>query len=159
MNISGGELLLKCISQEKVRYIFGVVGGQWLPFIDAIYREGKSLGVEYIGTRHEQAAAHMADAYARLTGNPGVCLGTVGPGAVDLVPGVYPAYADSIPMVVLTVQNQTWKAYPDHGSTQGCDQLALFKGVVKWNAMISHWKRIPELVRQAFRNATAGQPG
>lgn len=159
LNISGGDLLLKCIAQEKVRYIFGIVGGQWLPFMDALYREGKNLGVEYIGTRHEQAAAHMADAYARLTGNPGVCLGTVGPGAVDLVPGVYPAYADSIPMVILTVQNQTWKSYPDHGSTQGLDQLELFKGVVKWNAMISHWKRIPELVRQAFRNATAGQPG
>ncbi|WXG42275.1 MAG: thiamine pyrophosphate-binding protein [Candidatus Freyarchaeum deiterrae] len=159
MNISGGDLLLRCIAQEKVRFIFGIVGGQWLPFMDALYREGKNLGVEYVGTRHEQSAAHMADAYARLTGNPGVCLGTVGPGAVDLVPGVYPAYADSIPMVVLTVQNQTWKSYPDHGSTQGLDQLALFKGVVKWNAMISHWKRIPELVRQAFRNATAGQPG
>jgi acetolactate synthase-1/2/3 large subunit len=127
--------------------------------MDALYREGKNLGVEYIGTRHEQAAAHMADAYARLTGNPGVCLGTVGPGAADLVPGVYPAYADSIPMIILTVQNQTWKSYPDHGSTQGLDQLELFKGVVKWNAMISHWKRIPELVRQAFRNATASQPG
>jgi len=159
LNISGGDLLLRCIAQEKVRYIFGIVGGQWLPFMDALYREGKNLGIEYIGTRHEQSAAHMADAYARLTGIPGVCLGTVGPGAVDLVPGVYPAYADSIPMVILTVQNQTWKSYPDHGSTQGLDQLELFKGVVKWNAVISHWKRIPELVRQAFRNATAGQPG
>jgi len=159
LNISGGELLLRCIAQERVRYIFGVVGGQWLPFMDAIYRKGKELGVEYIGTRHEQAAAHMADAYARLTGIPGVCLGTVGPGAVDLVPGVYPAYADSIPIVILTVQNQTWKIYPDHGSTQGCNQLDLFKGVVKWNAVISHWKRIPELVQRAFRTATAGQPG
>ncbi|MEX2751459.1 MAG: thiamine pyrophosphate-binding protein [Candidatus Freyarchaeota archaeon] len=158
LNISGGELLLRCIAQEKVKYIFGVVGGQWLPFIDAIYREGENLGIKYIGTRHEQAAAHMADAYARLTGIPGVCLGTVGPGAVDLVPGVYPAYADNIPMVVLTVQNQTWKSYPDHGSTQGCDQLELFKGVVKWNAVISHWKRIPELVRRAFRVATSGAP-
>ncbi len=159
MNISGGDLLLRCIAQEKVRYIFGVVGGQWLPFMDALHREGKNLGVEYIGTRHEQAAAHMADAYARLTGNPGVCLGTVGPGAVDLIAGVYPASADSIPMVALTVQNQTWKSYPDYGSSQGCDQISLFKGVVKWNAMISHWKRIPAMVRQAFRTATAGQPG
>ncbi|MFB0562417.1 MAG: thiamine pyrophosphate-binding protein [Candidatus Lokiarchaeia archaeon] len=159
MNISGGDLLLRSIAQEKVRYIFGVVGGQWLPFMDALYREGKNLGVEYIGTRHEQAAAHMADAYARLTGIPGVCLGTVGPGAVDLVPGAYPAYADSIPIVILTVQNQTWKIYPDHGSTQGCNQLDLFKGVVKWNGLISHWKRIPEMVQRAFRTAAGGQPG
>jgi acetolactate synthase-1/2/3 large subunit len=159
LNISGADLLLKCIAQEKVRYIFGILGGKWLPFMDSIYREGKNLGVEFIGTRHEQSAAHMADAYARLTGIPGVCLGMVGSGAADLVPGVYPAYADSIPMVVLSVQNQSWRSYPDHGSTQGCDQLALFKGIVKWNAEISHWKRIPELVRQAFRNATAGQPG
>jgi len=156
---SGGELLLYCLAQEKVPYIFGVVGGQWVTFMDALYREGENLGIKYIGTRHEQAAAHMADAYARLTGKPGVCLGTVGPGAADLIPGVYPAYADSIPMVVLTVQNQTWKSYPDYGSSQGCDQLSLFKGVVKWNAMISHWKRIPQMVQQAFRIATAGQPG
>ncbi|MGQ9722087.1 MAG: thiamine pyrophosphate-binding protein [Candidatus Jordarchaeum sp.] len=156
---TGGELLLSCLAQEKVRYIFGVVGGQWVTFMDALYREGENLGIKYIGTRHEQAAGHMADAYARLTGKPGVCLGTVGPGAADLIPGVYPAYADSIPMVVLTVQNQTWKCYPDYGSSQGCDQLSLFKSVVKWNAMISHWKRIPQMVQQAFRTATAGQPG
>ncbi|GAH91408.1 unnamed protein product, partial [marine sediment metagenome] len=107
----------------------------------------------------EAAAAHAADAWTRVTGKPGVSIGTVGPGAVNLVAGVYPPSADSIPVIAITAQNQTWRSYPDHGSTQGLDQISLFKGVTKWNAVISHWKRIPELVYQAFRIATSGRPG
>lgn len=159
MKVSGGELLLKCLEQEKVRYVFGIVGGQLLTFIDAIQRLGEDADIKYIGVRHEEAAANMADAFARLTGIPGVCLGTVGPGAANLVPGLFPAYADSIPVVAITAQNQTWKSYPDHGSTQGLDQLTLFKGVTKWNAVVSHFQRIPELVQRAFREATSGRPG
>jgi acetolactate synthase-1/2/3 large subunit len=159
MKLSGGELLLKCLEQEKVRFVFGIVGGQLLTFIDAIQRLGEEAEIRYIGVRHEESAANMADAYARLTGIPGVCVGTVGPGAANLVPGLYPAYADSIPVVALTAQNQTWKSYPDHGSTQGLDQLTLFKGVTKWNAVVSHFQRIPELVQRAFREATSGKPG
>lgn len=159
MKLSGGELLLKCLEQEKVRFVFGIVGGQLLAFIDAINRLGEDADIKYIGVRHEEAAANMADAFARLTGIPGVCLGTVGPGAANLVPGLFPAYADSIPVVAITAQNQTWKSYPDHGSTQGLDQLALFKGVTKWNAAISHFQRIPEIIQRAFREATSGKPG
>lgn len=159
MKLSGGEVLLKCLEQEKVRFVFGIVGGQLLTFIDAIQRLGEDAEIRYIGARHEEAAANMADAYARLTGIPGVCMGTVGPGAANLVPGLYPAYADSIPVVAITAQNQTWKSYPDHGSTQGLDQLTLFKGVTKWNAVVSHFQRIPEIIQRAFREATSGKPG
>jgi acetolactate synthase-1/2/3 large subunit len=159
LKLSGGEVLLKCLEQEKVRFVFGIVGGQLLTFIDAIQRLGEDAEIRYIGTRHEEAAANMADAYARLTGIPGVCMGTVGPGAANLVPGLYPAYADSIPVVAITAQNQTWKSYPDHGSTQGLDQLTLFKGVTKWNAVVSHFQRIPEIIQRAFREATSGKPG
>ncbi|HID89313.1 MAG TPA: thiamine pyrophosphate-binding protein, partial [Anaerolineae bacterium] len=109
-------------------------------------------------TRHEQAAAHMADAYARVTGQPGVCMGTVGPGAVDLVPGVYTAWADSIPMIVLTAQNQTWKSYPERGSMQSLEQIDLFAAITKWQARVTHWQRIPELVQRAFRIALSGRP-
>jgi acetolactate synthase-1/2/3 large subunit len=159
LKLSGGEVLLKCLEQEKVRFVFGIIGGQLLTFVDAIKRLGEETDIQYIGTRHEQAAANMADAYARLTGIPGVCVGTVGPGAANLAPGLYPAFADSIPVVALTAQNQTWKSYPDHGSTQGLDQLAYFKGITKWNAVVSHFKRIPEIVQRAFREATSGKPG
>ncbi|MDH7490443.1 MAG: thiamine pyrophosphate-binding protein, partial [Anaerolineae bacterium] len=151
------DVLVKCLIQENVRFVFGIPGGQLCPILDAIRRFGSDAGLQFIMTRHEQAAAHMADAYARVTGEPGVCIGTVGPGAADLVPGVYAAWADSIPMVVLTAQNQTWKSYPERGSMQSLDQIGLFQPITKWSARMAHWKRIPELVHAAFRAAVSGR--
>ncbi|HHS97342.1 MAG TPA: thiamine pyrophosphate-binding protein [Chloroflexi bacterium] len=156
--LMGADLLVQCLIQEKVRYLFGIPGGQLCPILDAVRRFGHDAGLEFIMTRHEQAAAHMADAYARVTGRPGVCIGTIGPGAADLVPGVYTAWADSIPMVVLTAQNQTWKSYPERGSMQSLDQVDLFAPITKWQARVTHWQRIPELVQRAFRVALSGRP-
>ncbi|MFQ5832470.1 MAG: thiamine pyrophosphate-binding protein [Candidatus Thorarchaeota archaeon] len=156
MMMTGGEVLTKCLLQEKVQYVFGVPGDQLYPFLDSIHT---SDGIEFVTFRHEQAAAHAADAWARTTGQPGICLGTVGPGAADLVPGVYAAFADSIPMVVLCAQNQSWRIHPDHGSTQGLDQLDLFRPITKWGATVSHWQRIPHLVHWAFRESLSGRPG
>jgi acetolactate synthase-1/2/3 large subunit len=154
--MTGGEVLTRCLTQEHVRYVFGVPGDQLYPFLDSIHT---SDGIDFVTFRHEQAAAHAADAWARATGTPGVCLGTVGPGAADLVPGVYAAFADSIPMIVICAQNQSWRINPDHGSTQGLDQLNLFKPITKWGATVSHWQRIPQLVHWAFREAISGRPG
>jgi len=154
--ISGGEVLKRCLVQEGVRYVFGVPGDQLYPILDAIYKD-KRIG--FITMRHEAAAAHAADAWSRATGKLGVCIGTVGPGAANLIGGVYPAFADSIPMIVITAQNQTWRSYPDKGSQQALDQISLFKAVTKWNALVSHWKRIPELTWWAFRIALSGKPG
>jgi acetolactate synthase-1/2/3 large subunit len=159
MPISGGEILARCLAQEQVRFIFGIIGDQWNSFYDVLARKGDELGIDIIDTRHEAAAAHMADAYARTTGKPGVCLGTVGPGATNLVGGVYAAYADSIPLIILTAQNQTWRIYPDHGATQGLDQISLFKPITKWNAVVWNINRLPQLVQWAFRVATSGRPG
>jgi len=155
----GAELLLRCLAQEDIHAVFGIPGDQLNPFTDAIARLGPELGVHFYMTRHEQAAAHMADAYARVSGKPAVCVGTVGPGAVDLVPGVYPAWADSIPMVVIAAQNQTWRSYPDHGSSQGLEQIPLFTPITKWRALVNSRSRIPELVHAAFRAALSGKPG
>jgi len=154
--LTGGEVLKRCLVEENVRYVFGVPGDQLYPILDAFYHDKR---IEFITMRHEAAAAHAADGWARVTGQPGVCLGTVGPGAANLVGGVYAAYADSIPMIVITAQNQSWRSYPDHGSTQALDQLSLFKAVTKWNSVVSHWRRIPELAQCAFRTATSGRPG
>lgn len=154
--MTGGEVLAKCLIQENVRYVFGVPGDQLYPLLDSIHT---SDSIDFLTFRHEQAAAHAADAWARTTGTPGVCLGTVGPGAADLVPGVYAAFADSIPMVVLCAQNQSWRINPDHGSTQGLDQLNLFRPITKWGATVSHWQRISHLVHWAFREAVSGRPG
>jgi acetolactate synthase-1/2/3 large subunit len=156
--LMGAELLVQCLIQEEVQFVFGIPGGQLCPILDAIRRLGVDAGLQFVMTRHEQAAAHIADAYARVTGRPGVCLGTVGPGAADLVPGVYAAWADSIPMVVLTAQNQSWKSYPERGSMQSLDQIGLFAPITKWSARITHWQRIPELVQRAFRVAVSGRP-
>jgi acetolactate synthase-1/2/3 large subunit len=154
--LTGGEVLKRCLVEENVRYVFGVPGDQLYPILDAIYQDKR---IEFITMRHEAAAAHAADAWARVTGELGACLGTVGPGAANLVGGVYAAYADSIPIFVITAQNQSWRSYPDHGSTQALDQLSLFKAVTKWNSVVSHWRRIPELAQCAFRVARSGRPG
>ena len=156
--IMGGELLVRCLIQEGVRYVFGIPGGQLCPILDSIRRLGPDAGLTFVMTRHEEAAAHMADAYARVSGQPGVCIGTVGPGAANLVPGVYPAWADSIPLVVLTAQNQTWKSYPERGSMQSLAQTDLFAAITKWQARVTRWERIPELVQRAFRVALSGRP-
>jgi acetolactate synthase-1/2/3 large subunit len=156
--VMGADLLVKCLIQEGVRFVFGIPGDQLCPILDGIRRLGGETGVQFVMTRHEQAAAHMADAFARVTGRPAVCMGTIGPGAADLVPGVYAAWADSIPMVVLTAQNQTWKSYPERGSMQSLDQIALFRPITKWSARVTHWDRIPELVQRAFRVAVSGRP-
>lgn len=154
--MTGGDILAQCLIQEGVTKVFGVPGDQLYPFLDAIY---KSDQLDFVLMRHEQAAAHAADAWARVTGEPGVCVGTVGPGAADLVPGVYVAFADSIPLIVITAQNQSWKINPDHGSMQALDQVSLFAPITKWRALVSHWRRIPSLVQWAYRAATSGRPG
>jgi acetolactate synthase-1/2/3 large subunit len=156
--ISGAEALVHCLMEEGVRYVFGIPGDQCNPITDAIYRLGDKRGMRFITTRHEQAAAHMADAWARVTGQPGVCLGTVGPGVADLVPGVYPAWADSIPVVVLGAQNQTWRCYPDTGSSQGLEQVPLMSAITKWQAVVNDVRRMPHLVETAFRTAMSGRP-
>jgi acetolactate synthase-1/2/3 large subunit len=157
--ISGAEALVRCLIEEKVRYVFGVPGDQCNPITDAIYRLGRKKGMRFITARHEQAAAHMADAWARVTGEPGVCLGTVGPGVADLVPGVYAAWADSIPMVVLGAQNQTWRCYPEHGSMQALDQVTLMTPITKWRALVNDVRRMPHLTQLAIRTALSGRPG
>jgi acetolactate synthase-1/2/3 large subunit len=153
--LTGGNIIVECLKKEGVKYVFGVPGDQLYPILDAIYNDDS---IEFITFRHEQAAAHAADAWARVTNQPGVCLGTVGPGAADLVPGVYAAFADSIPMIVITAQNQSFHSYPDHGMTQGLDQVNLFKPITKWQATVYDWKRIPELVQWAFRSTISGRP-
>ena len=157
--ITGAEALVCCLINEGVRYVFGIPGDQCGPITDAIHRVGRESGLEFITTRHEQAAAHMADAWARVSGQPGVCLATVGPGVADLLPGVYTAWADSIPVVVLGAQNQTWRIYPDHGSMQSLDQVSLMTPVTKWRALVGDVRRMPQLTQWAFRAATSERPG
>jgi len=156
MELTCGEVIAKSLKKEGVKYVFGVPGGQLFPFIEGVSREE---GMRVITTRHEENAAHMADAVSRLTGNIGVCFGTTGPGATNMLPGVAAAYADSIPLLAITPNNQTFCTYPFIGSLQDGDHKSLYSSVTKWNAVIQDWHRIPELIHTAFRIALSGRPG
>jgi acetolactate synthase-1/2/3 large subunit len=157
--MNGGELLVRCLLQEGTRWVFGIPGGQLGTTVDAIYRVGRPAGMDFIMTRHEAAAAHMADAVSRSSDQVGVCMGTVGPGAANLVSGVYVAYNDGIPLIVICPQIHSNRGYPFRGSMQQLDQLSLFRPITKWNAVVNRWDRIPELVQRAYRVATSGRPG
>jgi acetolactate synthase-1/2/3 large subunit len=157
--MNGGEVLVRCLLKEGVKWVFGIPGGQLCTFVDAIYRVGRPNGMDFIMTHHEAVAASMADAVSRTTDMVGVCTGTVGPGAVNLVTGVYAAYNDGIPMVVITPQIHSDRSYPFRGSQQQLDQFHLFQPITKWNAVVNRWERIPEMVQRAFRVATTGRPG
>jgi acetolactate synthase-1/2/3 large subunit len=154
--ITGGELLLKCLVQEQVKHIFAVPDAGYNPLLGKL----KDYGVRLVPPRHEAAAAHMADAMARLTGRPAVCMSGAGPGTANLVSGIATACAEGSPVVAITCNRRRPVIYPDKGgSFQYCNQIDLFKPVTKWNAVVNDWSRIPELVQKAFRMAASGKPG
>jgi len=156
--INGGDVLIKCLLKEKVKYMFGIPGGQFLNMYDAIYRWGKEQGIETILFRHEQAAAHAADAWARVSNTPGVCFGTVGPGALHLVPGVATAWADNIPIIAIVPQVNS--KYQDALTLQGnLDQVTMYKPITKYQKSIWKVEDIPDAVQKVFREAVSGRPG
>ena len=155
--INGGDVLVKCLLKEDVKYLFGITGGQLLKMFDAVYRWGREQGIQTIMFRHEQAAAHAADAYARVTNKPGVCFGTVGPGATHLVPGIGAAWSDNIP--VIAIVPQVLSRYEDSFFLQGnLDQITMFKPITKYQKTIRTIEEIPDSVQKCFREATGGRP-
>ncbi|MHA1143857.1 MAG: thiamine pyrophosphate-binding protein [Candidatus Helarchaeota archaeon] len=154
---NGGDVLIKALLAENVRYLFGVPGGQILNMYDAIYKWGREEGIDTIMFRHEQGAAHAADAWGRVTGTPGVCFGTVGPGALHLVPGVGAAWSDNIPVVAIVPQVSKEKA--DRMTLQGdLDQVTMFKPITKFQKSIDEIEKIPDAVQKCFREALSGRP-
>lgn len=155
--INGGDVLVKALLKEGVEYMFGIPGGQFLNMYDAIYKWGKEEGIQTILFRHEQAAAHAADAYARVTNKPGVCFGTVGPGALHLVPGVGTAWSDNIPVIAIVPQVNS--EFDDSFTLQGnLDQLTMFKPITKYQRSIRDLNKIPDAVEKCFRHAVGGRP-
>ena len=147
------ELLVQCLEQEGVRYVFGVPGEENLFLLEALGRSS----IEFITTRHEQGAAFMADVYGRLTGRAGVCLSTLGPGATNLMTGVADANLDGAPLVAITGQVGTDRMHIE--SHQYLDLVAMFAPVTKWNAQIVRPTNTPEIIRKAFKRAQAEKPG
>lgn len=152
--LSGGEALIRALQDEGVEYIFGYPGGAALHIYDAIFQQ---QAVEHVLVRHEQAATHMADAYARVTGKPGVALVTSGPGATNAVTGLATAFMDSIPMVVISGQVQSDLIGTD--SFQETDMVGISRPVVKHSFMVKCAEEMAEVVKKAFYIASSGRPG
>jgi acetolactate synthase-1/2/3 large subunit len=156
--LDGGDLLVKCLLKEGVKKIFGLVGGELLRIYDAIERYGREEGIDTVMVRHEQAGGHMADAWARATGEIGVCLGTAGPGVTHLVPAVAVANADSIPMLVIGAQIA--RMFDDTGILQGdLDQMALMKPITKLQISVEDPYEIPHAVQRCIKTAMSGRRG
>ncbi len=154
MELSGGQIVVQCLKDEGVEFLFGYPGGAVLHLYDALFHQD---AVKHILVRHEQAAVHSADAYARVTGKAGVVLVTSGPGATNAVTGIATAYMDSIPMVIISGQVST----PVIGSDafQEVDMVGITRPCVKHNFLIKNIAEIAETLKKAFHIATTGRPG
>jgi len=151
--MKASDLFVRCLETEGITHIFGVPGEENADFMMSL--EGSSI--EFVLTRHEQGAAFMAEVYGRLTGNPAGCLGTLGPGATNLITGVADANMDRAPMLVLIGQGATTRLHKE--SHQIMDAVAMYEPVTKWAHAIVHPDNIPEIVRKAVRRARAEKPG
>jgi acetolactate synthase-1/2/3 large subunit len=151
--MKASELLVRCLEQEGVQWLFGVPGEETLELTDALL----DSRIRVITVRHEQGAAFMADVYGRVTGKAGVCFSTLGPGATNLLTGVADANMDHAPLVSLTGQASLDRMHKE--SHQFIDVMSLFKPVTKWQAQVSTPAIIPEAVRKAFKVAEADKPG
>ena len=152
--LSGGEALLRALHDEGVKFIFGYPGGAVLHIYDAIFNQDK---IEHILVRHEQAATHAADGYARGTGEPGVVLVTSGPGATNAITGIATAYMDSIPMVVISGQVESRLIGTD--GFQETDMVGVSRPIVKHSFMVQNPAEIPMIIKKAFYIAKTGRPG
>ena len=154
MELSVSEIIIQFLKDEGVKHIFGYPGGAVLHIYDALQQQE---GLEHILVRHEQGASHAADAYARATGKPGVCLVTSGPGATNAVTGIATAYMDSIPLVVLTGQVPSHAIGSD--AFQEVDAVGVTRACVKHNFLVKDLNKLAETLKKAFYVATTGRPG
>ena len=152
--LSGGEMLIRALQDEGVEYIFGYPGGAALHIYDAVFKQQR---IEHILVRHEQAATHMADGYARSTGKPGVVLVTSGPGATNAITGLATAFMDSTPIIVISAQVPNEVIGTD--AFQETDMVGVSRPVVKHSYMVKSADEIPRVVKEAFYIASSGRPG
>src|SRR5256714_5833727 len=147
------DVFVECLEAEGVRYVFGIPGEETLDLNESL----ANSSVTFVPVRHEQGGAYMADMYGRLTGRAGVCLGTLGPGALNLVTAVADAYLDRAPLVALTGQADLERMHKE--SHQYIDLVRILEPITKWNARVNSPDIIPEVVRKAFKVAESEKPG
>lgn len=150
---SVGALIVECLENEGVEYVFGIPGEENIRLIDAF----NNSSIHFVLVRHEQGASFMADIYGRLTGKPGVCAATLGPGAINLLLGTADAQTDSVPLVAISAQGGLDRIYKE--SHQVIDLVAMFKPVTKWSEMVLTPAAVPEMFRKAFKVAQTEGPG
>jgi acetolactate synthase-1/2/3 large subunit len=154
MELTGAEIVIRCLQEEGVKFVFGYPGGAVLNIYDEIFKQDK---FKHVLVRHEQAAVHAADAYARATGDVGVALVTSGPGATNAVTGIATAYMDSIPMVIISGQVPTPNIGQD--AFQECDTVGITRPCVKHNFLVKDVRDLAETIKKAFYIAATGRPG
>src|SRR5687767_15438941 len=147
------DVFVECLEAEGVKHVFGIPGEETLDLNEALERSS----IEFVPVRHEQGGAYIADVYGRLTGHAGVCLGTLGPGALNLVTAVADAYLDRAPLVALTGQGDLERMAKE--SHQDIDLRRVMRPITKWNARVQDPEIIPEVVRKAFKVAESEKPG
>ena len=150
---TAAELLVECLEAEGVEHVFGIPGEETLDLNQAL----ADSSIEFVPVRHEQGGAYIADVYGRLTGRAGVCLGTLGPGATNLVTAVADAFLDRAPLVALTGQADLERQHKE--SHQHIDVAEMMRPITKWNAQLSDPEIVAEVVRKAFKVAEAEKPG
>src|SRR5271170_7283353 len=154
MQLTGAEIVIRCLQEEGVEYVFGYPGGAVLNIYDALFQQDQ---VKHVLVRHEQGAAHAADGYSRSSHKTGVCLVTSGPGVTNAVTGIATAYMDSIPMVVITGQVPTHAIGQD--AFQECDTVGITRPCVKHNFLVKDVRELAATIKKAFYVARSGRPG
>lgn len=152
--LSGAEMVVQSLRDQGVKFVFGYPGGSVLDIYDAIHTLG---GIEHILVRHEQAAVHMADGYARSTGEVGCVLVTSGPGATNAITGIATAYMDSVPLVIFS--GQVMSNLIGRDAFQECDMVGISRPVVKHSFLVKNAEELPEIIKKAFYIASTGRPG
>lgn len=155
MKMTGAEAIVNCLLNEKVDIIYGYPGGAIMPFYDALYHYTDRI--KHVLVRHEQGASHAAEGYAAVTGKPGVCIATSGPGATNLITGIADAMLDSVPMVCITGQVAASLVGTD--AFQEVDVIGITTPITKWNYQVTEAHEIPEIMAKAFEIARTGRPG
>jgi len=154
IEINGSDILVKSLQAENVKYVWGYPGGAVLHIYDALYKQDT---IQHVLVRHEQAAVHAADGYARATGDVGVALVTSGPGVTNAITGIATAYMDSIPMVIITGQVPTHAIGLD--AFQECDTVGITRPIVKHNFLVKDVRDLVDIMKKAFHIARSGRPG
>src|SRR6058998_1459224 len=147
------DVFVECLEAEGVRYVFGIPGEETLDLSESL----ADSSIQFVPVRHEQGGAYMADVYGRLTGRAGVCLGTLGPGAMNLITAVADAFLDRAPLVALTGQADLDRMHKE--SHQYIDLVEIMRPITKWNARVTSPDIVPEVVRKAFKVAESEKPG